>query len=378
MPWQEVDIMSLRYEFVKLAMDPDANIRGLCRQFKISPTTGYKWLRRYQQLGLSGLADRSRRPRSSPNKTSPEMEKRVLSVRDSNSKWAGRKIKRCMENSGVSGVPAASTINAILRRHGRIEPEESQKHRPWQRFEADAPNDLWQMDFKGHFAMENFKRCYPLTILDDHSRFCIGLYACKNECRSAVQAHLTTVFRNYGIPDCILTDNGPPWGTWPSGRLTKLGVWMVQLGITLLHSRPRHPQTLGKDERFHRTLKSELLSWQLIKDLDHAQQCFDPWRETYNHVRPHDALDLDTPGSHYQSSSRMFPEVPVPVEYDQGLLLRKVGVSGQISFKNRIFRVGKALAGFYVALEKTGENEWQVYFSHQKIRKIKVNVEVEV
>jgi len=354
-----------------LAMKEGANMRALCRQFGISPTTGYKWVGRYLQTGELGLQDRSRRPQTSPHRTPAAMEQRILAVRDKHPAWAGRKIKRRLEDLGVGEVPRPSTITGILRRHDRLDPRESRKHRPWQRFEAETPNDLWQMDFKGHFPLIDGRRCHPLTVLDDHSRFCLGLRACGDEQRTTVQEQLTAVFREYGLPKRLLVDNGSPWGTQGQARLSRLGVWLVRLGVRVSHSGTYHPQTLGKDERFHRTLVDELICRQTFQDLLQAQRCFDPWREMYNRERPHDSLGLAVPASRYRVSQRAFPATLPPIEYSQQDIVRKVDQTGRISYRNRSFRVGKALHGHPVALRPTEtDGALDVYFSHQKVHQI--------
>lgn len=377
MPWKEVSTVSLRLEFVKLAL-ANGNISKLCREFGISRKTGYKWLHRYRENGAEGLQDHSRRPHTSPNRTPAEMEQRVLALRDKQPAWGGRKISRILQNKGIVGVPPPSTITEILRRHGRIDPEESRKHRPWQRFEAEAPNKLWQMDFKGYFALSDGSKCHPLTVLDDHSRFCIGLRACENEQRVTVKERLTDIFRIYGLPERFLVDNGPPWGTGFRGRLTRLGAWLIRVGVTVVHTGHYHPQTIGKDERFHRTLGTELISRQVIQDLAHAQQCFDPWREVYNFERPHEALDLVVPASRYHESSRSFPETLPPIIYGNNDVVRKVGQHGRIAYRNRLFRVGRGLQGQRVALRAT-ENDgiFDVYFCHQNVAQINLRADDE-
>jgi transposase-like protein len=168
MPWNEVSIVDQREEFVRLASQPEENIRLLCRRFQISPTTAYKWIDRYRAVGRAGLMDLSRRPRESPSQSSSLIEQAVLALRHQQPAWGARKLRRRLQDQGVKGLPAASTVHAILRRNDLVDPQESSKHRPWQRFEHDAPNRLWQMDFKGHFATQA-SRCHPLTVLDDHS-----------------------------------------------------------------------------------------------------------------------------------------------------------------------------------------------------------------
>src|SRR5262249_41798553 len=213
MPWKEWSLMLVRREFVELAIQPEANVKQLCGRFGISRKTGYKWLKRYREAKELGLRDRSRRPRQSPQRSSVEVEAKVLALRDANSAWGARTIRPRREVLGHQEVPASSTIHAILRRHQRIDPKESSKHRPFQRFEREAPNQLWQMDFKGHFALGNGQRCHPLGMVDDHSRFALCLQACRNQQGETVQQQLTTTFRRYGLPEAMLMDNGSPWGS---------------------------------------------------------------------------------------------------------------------------------------------------------------------
>src|SRR5262245_55106266 len=187
MAWKEVSIVVLRREFVMLAQHPAANIRQLCRRFGISPTTGYKWLRRYRQDGHETFCDRSRRPHHSPRRSRRQTEQQVLTLRDAHPAWGARKIRSRLQTLGPVKLPASSTIHAILRRHGRINFAESPKHHPWQRFEHEAPNQLWQMDFKGHFLLGDGVRCHPLTVLDDHSRYALCVQACRDEQGRTVQ-----------------------------------------------------------------------------------------------------------------------------------------------------------------------------------------------
>ncbi|MBI1248245.1 DDE-type integrase/transposase/recombinase [bacterium] len=204
--------MSLRREFVRLISVEGANMAATCRQFGVSRQTGYKWLTRFREEGDGGLVDQSRRPRTMRCPTPPEMEARVLAVRDEHPAWGGRKIRARLELLGVKNVPAASTITAILRRNGRISPKASDDRTHYGSFERSAPNDLWQIDFKGEFRMTNKRYCYPLTMIDDHSRFAVGLFACDNQRRMTVQQHFIAAFRRYGMPQAIYSDNGPPYG----------------------------------------------------------------------------------------------------------------------------------------------------------------------
>jgi transposase InsO family protein len=371
MSWKEASVRSLRKEFVKLASQAGANVRELCRRFGISSRAAYKWMRRYQQHGEAGLEDQSRRPRQSPHRSAPEVEQVVLSVRDQHPAWGARKIGARLEALGQRPIPAASTIHAILKRQGRIDPAESAKHQPWQRFEQEAPNQLWQMDFKGHFALGTGERCHPLSVLDDHSRYALCLAACHNQQAETVQQHLTETFRRYGLPERLLMDNGSPWGDDAQTPYSVLGVWLLRLGIGVSHGRPYHPQTQGKEERFHRTLEAEVLQGRVYADFGRIGQRFDQWRDTYNHERPHEALGMAVPGSRYQISRRPFPEVLPAIEYGPADQVRKVQRTGRISFQNREVRISKAFRGYPVALRPTAQDGlWEVYFCTHKIAQI--------
>ncbi len=352
MPWKVREVMSLRREFVQLASQPGSNIRELCRRFEISPKTGYKWLARFAEQGDAGLGDRSRRPHKSPARTPPAQEAFVVALRDRHRAWGGRKIRARMLALHHQPVPAASTVSDILRRHGRLEESESAKHKAWTRFEHEAPNDLWQMDFKGHFPMAQ-GRCHPLTVLDDHSRFSLGLFACPDERTVSVQARLTDLFRRYGLPKRILADNGAPWGNSAGYPHTVLSVWLLRLGVAVSHGRPYHPQTQGKDERFHRTLQAEVLRWERFDDLAHCQRRFDAWREVYNLERPHQALHMKVPASRYTMSTRTFPETLPPIEYGPGDIVRKVRHQGKLSYKGHTYNIAQAFKGYPVALRPT-------------------------
>lgn len=295
MPWSEVTVMSSKLDFVFLAANDNANISELCRRFGISRKTGYKWIRRYQDEGENGLENHSRRPLSSPRKSAPEVEQMILDLREKHCAWGGRKLRRRLLNLGNEYVPRESTITEILRRNDKISKEESLKHQPWQRFEHEAPNDLWQMDFKGHFATGS-GRCHPLAAVDDYSRFSIMLDACINERATTVKECLISAFETYGLPRRILMDNGSPWGRF-SDSYSPIEVWLILLGIEISHGRPYHPQTQGKEERFNRTLKAELIGQRYFTDLADCQYHFNQWREIYNHIRPHESLGVGGTGN---------------------------------------------------------------------------------
>lgn len=358
-----------RLEFVELARKPGANIRELCRRYKVSPTTAYKWLGRYEEGGSEGLEDRSRRPTRSPGRASKKQERLVVEVHDRYPYWGPRKLQRILQNEGHSDVPAASTISAILRRNGRQVLGAPREQKAYQRFCHPEPNMLWQMDFKGHFAMKR-DRCHPLTVIDDHSRFALCLKACAAANDGEVRPVLEAVFARFGLPDRILCDNAGPWGTSdPRARYTGMGVWLLRLGVDITHGRPLHPQTQGKCERFHRSFKTEVLNCTLPwRDLAHCQRHFDDFRKRYNQVRPHRSLDGDTPTSRYRPSSRSLPASLPAIEYLPEDQIRTVKSKGEITFKNHFFSIGSAFAGLPVALREAAvDGCFDVYFSWKKL-----------
>ena len=372
MPWKECDSVSLRLEFVSLASVEGVNVAELCRRSGIARKTGYKWLDRHRREGLEGLADRSRRPHVSPRLTPGWLVQAVLAVRDAHPVWGGRKIRARLKMSGHGSVPSASTITAILHRHGRIDPAESIKHAPWRRFERSSPNELWQMDFKGEFRTVDDRWCYPLTILDDHSRYSLELQACPNQRGVTVRDRLTTVFKVYGLPHMMLMDNGTPWGiSHAPGGWTKLTAWLLRLDVRVTHGRPYHPQTQGKEERFHRTLQAELLHGRRIDDLTHAQSLFGPWRRMYNCERPHEALKMATPSSRYAISARSYPQELPPLVYGCQDQVRYVNRVGQFQFASRQFKMSEAFGGERIGLRPTDvDGVWDVYYAHQRLGRV--------
>ncbi len=370
MPWKSGTVMDSRLEFVRFAEQGDVAMTELCRRFGISRQTGYEYLRRFRVEGMKGLKDRSSRPHSSPRQTAPAMETRLIELRDDHPAWGARKLARRLKDLGATGVPSVSTVTEVLRRHGKLDPAEAASHRAHQRFERSAPNSLWQMDFKGHFAMDR-GRCHPLTVLDDHSRYSLGILACANETEATVQGHLSSLFRRFGLPDEMLADNGSPWGGSGAQGYTALEVWLLRVGIRLYHGRPYHPQTQGKDERFHRTLKLEVLQMRRLADLAACQQAFDRFRPVYNEERPHEGLAMAVPASRYTPSPVPFPERLAEPEYYQTDTIRRVHQDGAITFQTRRAKLPQAFAGLDVALRPTAtDGVWRVFFARFVIAEV--------
>jgi transposase InsO family protein len=367
MAWKEETIMSQKIAFIQAISEGKKPFNQICDDFGISRQAGYKTLKRYKAKGEEGLLSLSRRPLSSPKKISLEIEEKIIAIRIKHPTWGARKINSILK-SKIENCPSISTISAILKRSGYIETEESLKRKKLIRFEREYANDLWQMDFKGKFRLENDARCFPLTIIDDYSRFSLGLKSCANERTNTVLKHLYAIFSEYGLPNQFNVDNGNPWGNSCIVKHTYLTVWLMKLGIKVTHSRPRHPQTNGKLERFHRTLKEDVINRNQIQDFDHAQELFNDWREIYNHERPHEAIGMIPPIKRYTSSKNMMPSKLPTIEYGQDAMVMKVRSNGGVIYKNKEFQVGKAFQGLYVQIKPNElQKIMEIYFGNNRI-----------
>ena len=363
--------MTQRMEIVKLALDDDANITALSRRYNVCRKSVYNWVELFLAEGPPGLEEKSTRPHTSPGQTPPEVEGLVLEMRDNHPAWGARKIKHRLDGLGRGGIPSVNTVNKILKRNGRIDPDEAGKHLATKRFACEKPNDHWQMDFKGHFSTDR-GRCHPLTVLDDCSRYSLGLRASSNERGGTVKEALAEIFRRYGLPGAIVVDNGPPWAV-PASRTsyTNLAVWLIRLGIRLIRITEYHPQTNGKVERFHRSLVAEVLQGRHFRDFDECQEAFDEWRYVYNFERPHEACDNKPPCECYEMSPRSYPETLPKLEYGPDDQVRKVQDGGLIHFKGKKYSVGRAFKGLPVAVRPTGEDGvYDVFCVRQKLIRI--------
>ncbi len=283
--------MDQREELARLGLLPGANVSALARAFGVNRKTAQKWIDRAKLE--EPMTERSRRPHGSPARTDAKMEATILALRAKHPACGGRKLHHALLRQGKP-APAPSTVIEILRRNGVPVGELGGGANPFVRFEHDAPNDLWQMDFKGHVPMEA-GRLHPLTILDDHSRYNIVLGACADERTTTVKSRLRQAFLRSGQPRAIITDNRSPWGDGPGSPFTPLGVWLIEHGVRVSHARPYHPQTMGKDERVHRSLKLDVLRTQTFADLRGAARAFTRWRRVYNHERPHEGIGCAVP-----------------------------------------------------------------------------------
>lgn len=372
LPWSEESVMSQRQRLIEQLLLPNANVSELCNTFNVSRKTAYKWLSRYRSGGFSSLSDRSKTPEAHPQKVSSEMEELIVTLHRANPYWGPRKLRaHLLYVKNRSDVPTHTTFGRVLKRHN-CQVLTSNKSKPaTSRFEREHPNDLWQMDFKGSFMTED-KRCYPLTILDDCSRFSISLTACERETSSVVKEHLTHAFQEFGLPNQINVDNGNPWGSADLISHTSLQIWLMKQGIKITHSAPFHPQTNGKDERFHRTLKLEVLHQKSYKKKE-IQEVFNAWRHKYNYERPHEALKGRTPSHRYHVSSKRFSETPIPFEYEDGVVRKVHKTNGTFCFKGRRFKAGKGFDDEYIAIKETDiADEFSVFFMHNFIKKVKL------
>jgi transposase InsO family protein len=368
MAWRVATVVDERRELVKRVLVDEEGVTAVSRGMGVSRQTAYKWLLRARVEGEAGLVDRSRRPRMSPRRTPAEIEERVCGLRRLHPYWGGRKLHHRLLALGLEGVPSPSAITDILARNGLLHADRRLK-RDWQRFEAERPNQMWQMDFKGDFPLAAAGRCYTLTLLDDHSRFNVCLKACADQRRETVQDQLLPVFATYGLPEALLVDNGPPWGSgysrWPHTRFT---AWLMALGIYVSHGRPYHPQTRGKDERFHRSLGREVLTMRRWEDLAEVQLALDTWRVIYNQERPHQALNYKVPAEAYVASFRPLPDKAPAPAYLSTDEIRRVQGQGEISFRGHLVHIGRAFSGDPVALRATEEDGvWSVHYYKQRV-----------
>lgn len=360
MPWKGKTVMDQKESFLVNAQAHEESFTALCRRYGISRKTGYKWLRRAENE--EPLTDRSRQPHTSPRKTPEEVERLILTTRDTFPQWGGKKIKNVLESSGYTQIPSAKTCSNILKRNGKISPEESKKHMPCQRFEREECNELWQTDFKGDFLLQDGVRCYPLDILDDHTRFC--LLSEPKERATGVKESFEAVFKEYGLPKAILSDNGGQFAGFKKG-ITQFERYLMDLDIEPIHGRIMHPQTQGKIERFHRTMKEELLSTPL-KDMKAAIKAFAEWRWRYNNLRPHNALGMKTPGEVYRPSSRKY-ETPREYVYATEAKVRKVNNWGYLRFGPVQVYLSETFANTYLEIRPVEENRFWIIYRNYKI-----------
>jgi putative transposase len=367
MPWSETCPMEERAKFVLEAMEGWTSMTELCARYGISRRVGYKWLRRYEDRGLSGLVDRSRAPRRQAAATPPGIVNEIIELRSKHPTWGPRKLRAWLDREkGETSWPACSTIGAILKREGlskkrRRRPPAAKAWRP-PRTEADAPNRVWTTDFKGEFRMGSGHLCYPLTILDAHSRYLLDCRALPSTAMAGARATFERVFAEHGLPEVIRTDNGVPFSSPQAvAGLSRLAVWWIHLGIRLERTRRRHPEDNGAHERMHRTLKAEATR-PARKTAELQQRAFNKFRHVYNEERPHEALDMRPPASVYEPAAKRMPKRLKPVSYPESFQTRRVNRHGQIRWRSSQYFVSETLRGQTLGLEFNDSGAWNIYF----------------
>jgi transposase InsO family protein len=280
-----------------------------------------------------------------------------------------KKIKRILEDSGETKVPCMSTINAILHRHNLITKEASKKATPYVRFEKKEPNEMWQCDFKGNYAAENGVRIHPLSIIDDCTRFCLNADAKLDERLPGTCESFKKTFLEYGMPKIILCDNGNPWGTAQTVGYTRFEIWLMEHGILTIHIRAKHPQSQGKVERFNGSFKQERLKFHVPLDFIDADNQRQEYRDFYNNIRPHHALNLDTPAQHYISSNRKYNDKVKEWDYGDGYELRTIKKTGYLTFHGQGFFLSEGLGEKIIALRPSSKFDgmFNLYFREFKI-----------
>ena len=362
MSWRGRSVGDQRVEFVIRASRGEC-LSELCREYEITRPTGYLWLHRFQQEGVRGIEERSRRPHASPHQTAATVEQRIEQLRRERPDWGARKLAVLLGQEGMS-VPVV-TVHRVLVRRGLVFNQEGRRQAP-RRFEREQPNQLWQMDFKGQKGTS--ASIGPLSVLDDHSRYLVGLEQIGTTRADAVRERLETIFRTYGVPDAMLMDHGVPWWSSQSeAGWTHVTVWLMQLGIRCYLSGIRHPQTQGKVERFHGALERARRRPGGQHWLE--QSWLDSFRHEYNHLRPHEALGMRTPASCWQPSPRPYDPAPPQWDYGQGAVVRRVDSSGHIYLNNHYWFVSRALVAQTLALQ-TVDQRVLIFFCNSLVAEI--------
>jgi transposase InsO family protein len=357
--------MDQRTQFIADHLRDTLSITELCELYGISRKTGYKWIDRYLRHGPAGLEEHSRRPRRSPNQTAEEIVSALLTLRRRHPRWGGRKLlARLHKQHPRWDLPGRSTASEILKRHGMIPRQRRRRrigHPGKPTSQILAPNDVWSADYKGQFLTGDGYYCYPLTVTDGFSRYLLGCQALGSTAEHGAKPVFTRLFQEYGLPARMRTDNGVPFATTTLGRLSRLSAWWVRLGIVPEFIEPGHPEQNGRHERMHRTLKAETTR-PAAGSLAAQQRRFNVFREEFNHERPHEALDDETPATCYTPSPRAMPDRLPPLEYPDRFETRYVSANGGMRWNSRWVNVSTVCAGEYVGLEEIADGIWNVYF----------------
>jgi putative transposase len=370
MPWSQTSPMDQRTQFIADYLRGCLSITELCALYDVSRKTGYKWIDRYLHYGPAGLDERSRKPRASPNQTDQEIVIALLESRRRHPSWGAKKLLVLLHKGHPRWeLPGRSTVCDILSRHGMV-PKQRQRRRIGHPGKPTcsilAPNDLWCADYKGQFKTGNGIYCYPLTVTDGYSRYLLSCQALSSTAVAGARPVFTRLFKEYGLPTRIRTDNGVPFATTTLARLSALSAWWVRLGVMPELIEPGKPQQNGSHERMHRTLKDETTR-PPAGNLSAQQRKFNHFRDEFNNERPHEALDQQTPASQYQPSRREMPNKIPPLEYPNRFEVRYVSANGGIRWNKHFVCVSSVCIGEHVGFEEIDNGIWNVYFGPLKL-----------
>ena len=373
MPWRNTAPMNQRTQFIADHLRETQTITELCDRYGVSRKTGYKWIDRYLRLGPAGLEERSRRPHRAPNQTADEIVAAILEARHRHPVWGGKKLRALLQRRHPRWtLPGRSTVCDILSRHGLV-PTRRQRRRLGHPGKPTtimgAPNAVWCADYKGQFKTGDGRYCYPLTVTDGFSRYLLGCQGLGSTAGAEAQPVFTRLFKEYGLPLRIRTDNGVPFATTTLARLSKLSAWWVRLGILPEFIEPGRPDQNGRHERMHRTLKAATTR-PAAGSLGAQQRRFNTFREEFNHVRPHEALEQQTPATCYHPSPRPMPDRLPPLEYPDRFEVRYVSANGGIRWNRRWVNVSTVCVGEYVGLEEIDDGIWNVYFGPLRLGRL--------
>src|SRR5680860_257105 len=366
MVWKAKTKMEQKVEFIHEWLTQKYTITELCRSFSISRPTAYKLISRYEKMGLSGLIEQERAPINHPNRTDHKVEDSILKLKSKHMLWGAKKIRILLfKQYPEEVIPSVVTVHNILSKNGLVKPQKrSRRVRPvFPIFDPKKCNEVWSADYKGKFLMGNKIYCHPLTIADSKSRFLFTAKGHYKENFLSVKQEFTKVFRKYGIPKQMHTDNGSPFGSVAAiQRFTRLSYWFIELGIMPVFSDPAHPEQNGRHERMHRDLKASCAKPSAY-DLRAQQRRLNHFIKEYNHIRPHEALDMETPATVHSFSTRPFTERIPHFDYDHNLKVLKVTQNGAIRWKSYYWvYLTAALKGKYVGIEELGNGIWKVFY----------------
>ena len=365
MPWQEVTPVEQRLEFIREYETELFTMTELAAQYGISRKTGYKWVERYAADGVLGLQDRSRRPHDSPQATAPDLVQVLIAVRTRHPRWGAKKLLAVAARRAPKAAwPCPSTVSAHLKARGLITAR--RRRRPPVVVPSTRPpithtNEVWTADFKGEFLTGDHRYCYPRTVRDGWSRFVLRCDALTAHTLAVTRPGFERTFAEYGLPERLRSDNGPPFGGPGLGRLSALAVWWIRLGIVPERIAPGHPEQNGSHEQFHAVLKAATAR-PPAATAGAQQRRFTRFCTEYNHERPHEALNQAVPATRYQSSPRPLPRRLPPLEYPGHAEIRRVDQNGNVSWRQPLF-VSAALAGEAVAFEEVDDGIWTVTFA---------------